>query len=144
MNDLVLERILPGSVERVFDLVTRREHLLTWWGPEGMTVPEERLDFTRTGPWHSVMVSPDGQRFKVSGQVTSVKAPNLVAFTWGWHDEAGQRGTESHVTIEIAAAGPGKSRLTLRHAGLPDKAARDAHGEGWKSSLDKLERQVPV
>jgi uncharacterized protein YndB with AHSA1/START domain len=142
MTPVVMERILPAGVERVFDFVTRRENLLTWWGPEGVTLPDEALDFTRPGPWHSVMVNAKGQRFKVSGQVTKVKAPNLVAFTWGWHDEADRRGPESHVTIEISEAGPGKSRLVLSHIDLPDEEARKAHSEGWTSSLRKLEGRI--
>lgn len=144
MTDVVLERILPAAVERVFDFVTRRENLLTWWGPEGMSLPEEQLDFTRPGPWFSVMQGAEGQRYKVSGQVTSVRPPNLVAFTWGWHDENDRRGHESHVTIEISEAGPGKSRLRLSHARLPDQDARDRHAQGWTSSLRKLERAFGV
>ena len=134
----VTERILPGAVEVVFDFVTQRENLLTWWGPEGITVQDEKLDFTRTGPWHSVMVNSDGQKFKVSGHVTSVKAPNLVAFTWGWHDDSDRRVHERHVTIEVTDAGPGKSRLVLSHADLPDDEAKMRHAEGWTSSLRKL------
>lgn len=142
MTDVVLERILPAAVERVFEFVTRHEHLLTWWGPEGMSLPEERLDFTRTGPWYSVMMNSQGQRYKVSGQVTSVRKPNLVAFTWGWHDENDRRGHESHVTIEISEAGPGRTRLRLSHARLPDAEAAKSHEGGWTSTLDKLERAV--
>ncbi len=139
MNVYVTERILPAAVGSVWDFVTRHEHLLTWWGPEGVTLPDEALDFTRTGPWYSVMVNPTGQRFKVTGEVTEVRAPNLVAFTWGWHDEADQRGHESQVTIEISEAGPGKTRLVVRHAGLPDDASREQHAKGWTSTLRKLE-----
>lgn len=140
MTDIVMERMLPASVERVFAFVTRRESLRTWWGPEGMTVPEEHLDFTRPGPWHSVMMNGAGQRFRVSGQVTSVRPPNLVAFTWGWHDENGRRSHESHVTIEISEAGPDRSRLVLRHTGLPDAEAARRHREGWTATFAKLER----
>lgn len=142
MTDVILERILSAAVDRVFEFVTRHEHLVTWWGPEGMSLPEEALDFTRPGPWYSVMMNSQGQRYKVSGQVTSVRKPNLVAFTWGWHDENDRRGHESHVTIEISEAGPGKARLRLSHARLPDAEAAKSHEEGWTSTLTKLERAV--
>jgi len=143
MTDVVLERLLPAAVERVFDFVTRRQNVLTWWGPEGSSLPDEALDFSRPGPWHSVFINADGRRYKVSGHVTRVEKPNLVAFTWGWHDDTDKRGQESHVMIEISAAGPDSTRLVLRHADLPDdEATRHAHGVGWTSALNKLERAL--
>jgi uncharacterized protein YndB with AHSA1/START domain len=140
MNDLVLERELPAAAEKVFDFVTKRSHVMDWWGPEGVQVLDERLDFSAPGPWQSTFVSPEGRRMKVSGQVTRVERPVLVAFTWGWHDPEDRRGPETHVTIEISAAGPGRTRLVLRHVGLADEAAVEAHRKGWDSTLNKLER----
>ena len=137
---LVIERILSAPVEKVFEFITQRDNLLKWWGPEGMTVPEETLDFRRTGSWHSVMMSAEGNRFKVSGEVTEVKAPNLVAFTWGWHDEDDARGHESHVRLEVSAHGEGKTKLVLRHSELADDESAQNHEMGWTSSLKKLER----
>lgn len=140
MTEVVLERTLRAGVETVFAYVTRRQDLLTWWGPEGSTIPDESLDFSRPGPWHSVFINADGRRYKVSGQVTRVEKPNLVAFTWGWHDPDDNRGRETHVTIEITEAGPGRARLVLRHADLIDEDSANAHRQGWTSSLLKLER----
>ena len=51
-------------------------------GPRGMHVPEHNLDFSRTGPWYSVMQNAEGQTYKVSGHVTHVDPPNSVGFTW--------------------------------------------------------------
>lgn len=141
MSDVVMERMLPAAAERVFDFVTLRPLVLGWWGPEGGTVHDDQLDLSRPGPWHSVFENAEGRRYKVSGQVTRVERPSLVAFTWGWHDDSDRRGRETHVTIEIIAAGPALSRLVLRHVGLPDDGAQ-AHRRGWSGSLAKLERLV--
>lgn len=62
MSDLVLERTLPVSAERAFAFVTRPDSMMSWRGPEGMSLPDARLDFTRTGPWHSVMMCAEGRR----------------------------------------------------------------------------------
>lgn len=139
MTDVVLERLLPAAVERVFDFVTRRHHVLTWWGPEGGIIHDEKLDLSRLGPWFSEFTGTEGRRYKVSGQVTRVERPTLVAFTWGWHDDSDARGRETHVTIEISEAGPDRSRLVLRHVGLPEDAV-GAHDKGWTGALDNLER----
>ncbi len=141
MSLLELERRFRAPVATVFDFISRHENLLHWWGPEGTHLTEESLDFTRTGAWHSVMQNADGKRFKVSGQVTKVNPPNLVAFTWGWHDDADQRGRESHVMIRLEDAGNGWTRMLLRHDDLADAESRDNHQLGWTSSLRKLEAE---
>ena len=138
MTELVLERHLNAPIERVFAFVTQPENLTKWWGPEGMTVPEGDLDFTRLGSWDSVMMSGEGARFKVSGEVTEVLIPKRVAFTWAWHDEDDKRGHESNVTLDLEASGDGTS-FRLTHTNLSDDESAKNHNMGWTSSLRKLE-----
>ncbi len=141
MTAVIMERVLPAPVETVFAFITKPENLVKWWGPEGMTCPDKDLDFSEVGRrWYSVMMNAQGQRFKVSGEVKEVKAPNLVAFTWGWHDDNDARGHESHVSLEVADAGDGKTRLTMTHEDLPDAESRENHSMGWTSTFVKLER----
>lgn len=140
MTDLKLERRLNAAPDRVFAFITRPQHVVSWWGPEGMTVPVRDMDFTRPGPWMSVMQSTDGRRFKVSGEVTEVAPNRHVSFTWAWHDEDDTRGHESHVTLSVVADGDG-TILTVDHRNLPDDEESGAeHEAGWTSSLNKLER----
>ena len=138
MADLRLERVYTVSRERLFAAVTQQADLLQWWGPEGMHVPEHALDLSRLGAWFSVMVNGEGQRFKVSGQVTSYDPPRSVGFTWAWHDEADARGPESHVTFTVQAH-EGGARLVLDHRELADEDAAKNHEAGWSSSLNKLD-----
>jgi len=141
MTDLRLERDFNVSPERLFAALTRQSDLLQWWGPEGMHVPQGDLDFTRTGPWFSVIQNDDGQQFKVSGQVTHVTPPQSVGFTWAWHDDLDQRGAESHVTFSIQETDSG-SRLILDHCNLDDTEQSARHEDGWTSSLRKLSAQL--
>lgn len=137
MPDLRLERRYATTPERLFALISEAAHLLKWWGPEGLHIPEGDLDFTRTGPWWSVMQNAEGQRYKVSGQVTHVNPPNSVGFTWGWHDDDDQRGAESHVTLTVKADGDG-ALLVLDHRDLATEEAARNHEAGWSSSFNKL------
>ena len=139
MTDLRLERRFKTTPERLFAFVSKAVHLLDWWGPEGLHIPEGDLDFTRTGPWYSVMQNGEGQRYKVSGQVTHVDPPHSVGFTWGWHDDKDARGAESHVTLTVKPDGDG-ALLVLDHRGLGDDEISKNHEMGWSSSLNKLEK----
>jgi len=141
MSELRIERIFAADPETVFAFVTQTGHLLKWWGPEGMSVPEHDLDFTRTGPWSSVMVGGEGNRHKVTGEVISIDPPNSVEFTWGWHDDDDdQRGHGSKVRFEISGDGNGGTKFLLIHSGLADDESVKNHNMGWTSSLVKLER----
>ena len=140
MATLTLGRRFDAAPEHVFEFVSKTEHLLKWWGPETMHVPEHQLSFDAKGPWMSVMQNSEGQRFKVSGHVTHVDPPNSVGFTWAWHDENDKRGLESHVTIKLVPASGGGTDFTLTHVDLPDDETAQNHNQGWTSSLNKLEK----
>jgi len=141
MTDLRIEREFNVSPERLFAAISTQSDLLQWWGPEGMHVPKGDLDFTRTGPWFSVMQDGDGQQYKVSGQVTHVDPPKSVGFTWGWHDDQDQRGAESHVIFTVVPTSAG-ARLILDHRDLDDSEQSTRHEAGWTSSLRKLSTQL--
>ena len=140
MAVLTIERSFAAAPAKVFDFVSKTEHLLKWWGPEGMVVPEHQLSFENTGPWMSVMQNSEGMRVKVSGHVTHVDPPKSVGFTWAWHDENDVRGVESHVIIKLVPAQGGGTDLTLNHVDLPDDETAKNHEMGWTSSLRKLEQ----
>ncbi len=139
MTPVIIERVLPAPLEKVFAFVTQQEYLSRWWGHGDIATTNENADFTKLGSWFVEMHDSQGKRYKISGQVTKVQAPNLVAFTWGWHDDTDQRGEESHVMIELEAIDDDKTRLVLNHRGLSTPGARQGHTAGWTSFLQKLE-----
>lgn len=139
MIELVLERRFAAAPTRVFDFVTKTEHLMAWWGPEGMRVVDGTMDFTRTGPWVAVLEGGEGKRYKVSGKVTEVSPGQFVRFSWGWHDETDARGDETRVEFRIAADESGGTILTLTHSGFTTEESMGGHRQGWESSLRSLE-----
>ncbi|WP_170479373.1 SRPBCC family protein [Ruegeria arenilitoris] len=138
MADLKLEREFPVNADTLFAWLTDGAKLLQWWGPEGMHVTENKLDFSRLGPWYSVIENSEGQKYKVSGHVTHIDVPNSVGFTWAWHDDEDTRGNESHVIFTVTTTASG-SRLVLDHRELADAESATNHEQGWTSSLRKLE-----
>ena len=143
MPDVVtLERVMPASAQRVFQMISQPENMVRWWGHDDMVVPEHNLDFSKPGRWYSVMESTDGTKRMVSGEVTEVDPPRFIAFTWAWHDggPGGPRGAETRVTIEIIALENEQAKLILSHFDLATDSARAGHTRGWLSIFDKLEK----
>ena len=48
-TDLKIEVRIRLAPARAFELITKPEHLIAWWGPEGITIGEHQLDFTSPG-----------------------------------------------------------------------------------------------
>lgn len=142
MSELTIERVYPAPKDMVFAFLTKPENLIKWWGPESMHVTEHTLDFTGPGPWHSVMVNAEGQRYKVSGQVVSVDPHDSLELTWGWHDDADARGAESRVKFSLTTTDTGDTALTLQHSELADDEAAKNHKQGWLATLVKLDRMA--
>jgi len=137
MTDSRIERECSVTQERLFQALTKRKETMAWFGPEGSRVTEGQTDLTKTGPWFMVLVSSEGQRFKVSGYVTHVTPPRSVGYTWGWHDDEDQRGEESFVTLTVEPSAKG-SKLIVEHRGLGDDEIGASHTHGWNSSLASL------
>lgn len=135
MVDVRLEREFGVSPEKLFRFVSGAKELMQWFGPEGVSVPDNDLDFSREGPWFAVMSNADGPFAKVSGHVTHVDPPRSVGFTWAWHDEDDQRGDETHVTFTVEATAKG-ARLIVDHREFATEDAAAAHNRGWESSLN--------
>lgn len=143
MSDLVITRVFRAGIDHVYDYLSKPEHVLEWWGPEGMTCPEHKLTFGEHGPWMSVMRASDGTDFHVSGEVTEVDPPRSIGFTWAWHDPEGVRGPESQVRIDLEAVGEA-TRFTITHSGLVDEDSHASHERGWNSTLAKLAKLLPI
>ncbi len=137
MADARLEREFGVTPEKLFRFVSGSSELMQWFGPEGVSVPDNALDFSREGPWYAVMTGSDGPVAKVSGHVTHVDPPRSVGFTWAWHDENDVRGHESHVTFTVEPTSSG-ARLIVDHKELSSEEAVVNHKRGWESSFNCL------
>ena len=141
--DLKIEKPVRLAPERAFDLITRPEHLVGWWGPEGITLGEHLLDFTRPGPWSSIMTEPEAGWHRVSGDVLSVSVGVAVELSWAWHDrETGVRGHESLVRLKVRDDGAGGTILTMQQTGLADAESARLHHEGWTSTLGRIDAMI--
>lgn len=136
---LRLERLIPASPERLFELWTTPEQFAKWFGPEGYDIPNYSLDARPGGKWRATMRSPEGNKLVVSGVYRIIEPPRKLVFTWAWDDDKGVRGHETEVTVTFAAA-PGGTRLTLVQQQFETAEGRNKHNMGWTSTLDKLAR----
>jgi len=146
---LVIERVLDAPRDLVWKAWSEPERFMRWWGPKGYTSPACKNDFRVGGTWLACMRSPEGQDIWATGVYREIVELQRIVCTDNFADENGNVVPPSHYGIpgdfpdEMLIAvtfeeKDGKTRMTLRHAGLPAGDMREAAGEGWNESFDKL------
>jgi uncharacterized protein YndB with AHSA1/START domain len=105
------------------------------------------------GTFLNCMRSPDGQDYWSTGVYREIVEPERIVCTDSFADAQGNVVPASHygmtgdvpieMLITVTFEGrDGKTRMTLRHAGLPAGEHRDGANQGWNQSFDKLAEYV--
>jgi len=63
-RELLISRKLNAPVELVWEVWTKPEHIVKWWGPNGFTNTITKMDVVPGGEWNLVMHGPDGTDYK--------------------------------------------------------------------------------
>lgn len=141
MSTLKMERTFAAAPETVFAFVTQMDNLLQWWGPEGTTIAEHNLDFSKPGDWSATMVSPGGDAHKVGGTVLAIDPPNFVELTLRFIMPGGD-GPPSTIRFETKSTSSGGTHFLLTQSGLEEKHIADMRDKGWASALTRLEQLI--
>ena len=122
------ERILPGPAERVWNYLTRSEHLADWFGGAGMKYVIE----PKTGGAVSLA---DGH---IRGVVTQWSPPFRLVYTWNvlGEGETDSAYPESYVQFDLKPQGD-RVRLTLTHRPIADGFEAQTM-MGWHTFMDAL------
>jgi uncharacterized protein YndB with AHSA1/START domain len=141
---LVVSRTFPAPRELVFKAWSSAGHLKQWFSPEGMSVPEAEIDFRPGGVFDICMRSPEGQDFWSRGSYDEISPPDRLVFTSSVIIDGSKKFTvQTTVTFEIQGTG---TLLTVRQLyDIHDEAflgAVEGAAEGWRTTLDRLEREV--
>jgi uncharacterized protein YndB with AHSA1/START domain len=139
-----ISRLFDASRERVFAAWSSAERVARWFSPEGCSVPKAEIEFRPGGVFSVVMRLPDGQEHLCRGAFEEVTPPARLAFAMEVVSDDKAR-FRVHTIVDFAAEGD-KTRMTVRqnyelydaaYAGAPAGAR-----EGWRTTLDKLAREI--
>lgn len=145
---LVITRDFDAPRSLVFKAWTDPDQVMNWWGPKGFTTPFCSIDLRPGGIFHYCMRSPEGKNFWGRGVYREIVPLERIVCTDSFSDEKGNVVPATHygmsadfplemlltVTFEEHE---GKTKLTLRHVGIPS-AEGDSCNTGWTESLERL------
>ena len=144
MAPLLVSRWFAAPRMVVFQAWSTAEHIKRWFCPEGMTVPSAEAECRAGGAFTVCMRAPDGQEFWSRGVFAEVAPPARLVF----HStvEIGGVARFSARTVVDFSEAEGGARMAVRQDfDIHDPAvggAVDGASEGWRSMLDRLEREV--
>jgi uncharacterized protein YndB with AHSA1/START domain len=148
-SELVIEREFDAPVERVWDAWTDPGQMKRWWGPKVFTAPVVQIDLRVGGKYLACMRDPSGKDYWSTGVYREIVPRKRIVATDSFADEKGNVVPGSHygmsddfplemlLTVDFAEV-EGRTRLSLRHDGMPNNEQADMARQGWNESLDKL------
>ncbi|MGB9929088.1 MAG: SRPBCC family protein [Methanosarcina sp.] len=148
-QELVITRVFDAPRNLVWKVWTEPEHVMEWWGPKGFTAPVIKTDFRVGGKSLLCMRSPEGEDYWSTGVYREIVEQEKIVTTDSFSDAQGNVVPASHYgmsgdwPLELLVTATfeedkGKTKLTLRHEGFPDRENRDLAKAGWNESLDKF------
>jgi len=146
-REITLTRLIYAPRELVFQAWTDPAHLARWFGPEGFTVSECRVDARVGGKWRLTMRANDelaarvGRDHPAGGEYLEVEKPSRLVFTNNALDATGKVILEGLTTVTFQELG-GATQMTLRTraSGTGEQVPFMLGGmeQGWSESLMKL------
>ena len=55
--------LLKAPTDIVWEMWKNPEHIANWWGPNGFTNTNHKMDFKEEGEWNLTMHGPDGKNY---------------------------------------------------------------------------------
>jgi uncharacterized protein YndB with AHSA1/START domain len=147
-KDLVITRLFNAPREKVWRAWTEPEQLKKWWGPKEFTCPDCTIDLRVGGKYLNSMMDAKGNKFWTAGEYREIVFPEKMVYTDSFADENGNIVSSEHygmagipaeliVTVLLEDEN-GKTKMTMKHSGLPAGEHKDGANIGWNSSFDKL------
>ena len=137
---LRLTRVIHADREAVFRAWTEPAAMREWFCPDGGTVEAAESDLRVGGRYRIAMRMPHGLSV-ATGVYREIDPPSRLVFSWSWEAGEGPKEGESVVTVELSERAEG-TFVKLTHDGFTTADARDGHGQGWSSALNRLQASL--
>ncbi len=143
---LKVSRVFHAPRETVFKAWSSADHVKRWFSPESCSVPEATVEMRVGGPFEVCMLLPTGEKHWIRGTFVEVTPPSRLAIDMTVTAGAGEPLFHCHTEVDFADA-LGGTRMDVVQIYTfidPSIAAPMVAGaqEGWRTTLDKLEREV--
>ncbi len=154
LNEFVTYRVFNARVERLWRAWTERDRLMQWFGPQGYTMTQARMDLRPGGMFLYALRSPEGMELWGKWQFREVVAPQRLVLISSFSNAEG--GMTRHplspnwplqtLAITTFAELDGKTTVTVKWTPLDATmiedetfaASHDSMKQGWNGTFAQL------
>ena len=152
-NAIVIERTFDAPIDVIWQLWTKPEHFVKWYGPKGFSVSVIEMDL-RVGGRHLFRMESQtnsNRKMWLVGEYTEIVPNQRLVYTDSMSDEQGNvlpasalgmpddQPVTTVVTVLLEAV-EGRTKMRMTHAGVG--TGSDGASEGWEQAFDKLEHAI--
>jgi len=141
-----ISRVFHAPRETVFKAWSSADHIKRWFSPETYSVPDAKVEMRVGGPFEVCMRSPTGEEHWTRGTFVEVVPHSRLVIDTHVEGYAGEPLFRAYTEVDFAdALGGTRMDVVQTYTFIdPSIAARMVAGapEGWRTTLDKLEREV--
>lgn len=134
---VTIKRTFDAPIDVVWEAWTQAEHIVKWWGPQGIETKIVEHSFEIGGKWKYIMAMPGGKDFIAKGEYLEIEPPHKLITTANFLPM-----TEG-VTMEVLLEENGDQTDFTFHVIHPTEAYKLEQEKmgiynGWGSVFDRL------
>jgi uncharacterized protein YndB with AHSA1/START domain len=140
-----LSRVFHARRETVFRAWSSAEHVTRWFSPETFTIPAAKVEMRVGGAFDVCMRSPAGEEHWVRGTFVEIVPQTRLVIDMHCTDGDGNRLFRAYTEVDFVDALGGTRMDVVQSYTLIDRSKAwmvAGAPNGWRSTLDKLEREV--
>jgi uncharacterized protein YndB with AHSA1/START domain len=145
LPQLRLSRFYAARRATVFKAWSTAEHISRWFCPETFTIPHATVDMQINGPFEVCIRSPAGEEHWLRGRFVEIVPDARLVIDMRVADAAGQPLFDALTEVDFADAPGGTQMAVTQTYTLIDLTKAwmvQGAPEGWRSTLDKLAREL--
>jgi uncharacterized protein YndB with AHSA1/START domain len=142
---LRLSRVFHARRETVFKAWSSGDHVKRWFSPDTFTVPDAKVEMHVGGPFDVCMLSPAGEEHWVRGTFVEVTPQTRLVIDMRVTDRTGKALFGALTEVDFSDTLGGTRMDVVQTYTLIDPSMAwmvSGAPEGWRSTLDKLEKEV--
>jgi uncharacterized protein YndB with AHSA1/START domain len=153
-HDVVVTRTFDAPLERLWRAWSDPDEVMKWWGPQGFTSPECRMDFREGGTTLVCMRSDQGWELFNTWAYRSIEPMDRIEFDQGFADKEGHRVAPPELglppdiphdvphVVSFSAIDSHTTELTVHEYGYPNPETVEISRAGMEQCLDKMASSV--
>lgn len=137
--ELSITRTFNAPASAVWEIWSKREHMIRWWGPKDFETTHLDIDFRVGGAYRACIYNDNyGGENWMSGHFVELVPNERIVMTFKWEQDSA---IETLITITLREQ-DGKTTQTFHQTPFLNAESRDSHIGGWTSFIEKEQSYV--